>query len=122
MKKCIFVLVLLGIMPVLGANAYEYRSSSSEYTTTRSSDSGNYKKTTKIRRSGGYSNTITNNFIMDNLLNIAIVVRRIVIITKVLLKKVKNLWFKQEQYVLHKNVNISWHIRFFSHWKEDLVL
>ena len=62
MKKCMFVLVLLGIMPVLGANAYEYRSSSSEYTTTRSSDSGNYKKTTKIRRSGGYSNTITNNF------------------------------------------------------------
>ena len=54
------VLILLGLMPVLGAGAYEYRKESSQYTTTRSSDG--YKKSRTVRKTGSYHNTINNNF------------------------------------------------------------
>ena len=55
MKKSMLVLILLGLMPVLGAGAYEYRKESSQYTTTRSSDG--YKKSRTVRKTGSYHNT-----------------------------------------------------------------
>lgn len=57
MKKYMFVLALLAMLPVSYASGYEYQDSGSQYTTTRS-----YKRTSKGRNAGGYHNTITNNF------------------------------------------------------------
>ena len=57
MKKCMFVFVLLGLLPVHYAGGYEYQDVDGQYTTTQ-----NYKKVRTIRRSGGYNNTINNNF------------------------------------------------------------
>ncbi len=59
MKKYMFVLALLGLMPVSYANGYEY--TDTQYTTTRSGAQG-YKRTSTVRRTGGYTNTINNNF------------------------------------------------------------
>lgn len=53
-----FVLALLAMLPVSYASGYEYQDSGSQYTTTTRS----YKRTSKGRKSGGYHNTITNNF------------------------------------------------------------
>lgn len=61
MKKCLFALVLLGLLPMSYAYGYdEYRSTSSQYTTTRPAKT--YKKTSTVRKTGGYHNTINNNF------------------------------------------------------------
>ena len=62
MKKYMLVLAMLGIMPVMGANGYEYTNDTTQYTVTRPSKSGSYKKTSTVRRTGGYHNTINNNF------------------------------------------------------------
>lgn len=63
MKKYMLVLAMLGIMPVMGANGYEYTDDSAQYVVTRQSKSGSYKKTSNVRKkTGGYHNTITNNF------------------------------------------------------------
>ena len=63
MKKYMLVLAMLGIMPVIGANGYEYSDDSAQYVVTRSDKSGSYKKTSNVRKkTGGYHNTITNNF------------------------------------------------------------
>ncbi len=61
MKKYLGLLALLSVLPMSAAFGYdEYRTSSSQYTTTR--PSGTYKKTSSVRRTGGYHNTINNNF------------------------------------------------------------
>ena len=63
MKKYMLVLAMLGIMPVVGANGYEYGDDSAQYVVTRPAKSGSYKKTSNVRKkTGGYHNTITNNF------------------------------------------------------------
>lgn len=63
MKKYMLVLAMLGIMPVVGADGYEYTDDSAQYVVTRQSKSGSYKKTSNVRKkTGGYHNTITNNF------------------------------------------------------------
>ena len=61
MKKCIFILAFLGLMPVVSAFGYEYQDSSTQYTTTRAG-SKSYKRTNTVRKVGGYHNTINNNF------------------------------------------------------------
>lgn len=53
MKKSVIALALVGIMPMLAANGAGYRSSSS---------AGVKGNTYKAKSSGGYKNTITNNF------------------------------------------------------------
>ena len=62
MKKYMLVLAMLGIMPVVGANGYEYTNDTTQYTVTRPSRSGSYKKTSTVRKTGSYHNTINNNF------------------------------------------------------------
>ena len=62
MKKYMLVLAMLGIMPVVGAQGYEYTNNTTQYTVTRPSRSGAYKKTSTVRKTGGYHNTINNNF------------------------------------------------------------
>ena len=63
MKKYMLVLAMLGLMPVCGANGYEYSDDSAQYVVTRPAKSGSYKKTSNVRKkTGGYHNTITNNF------------------------------------------------------------
>ena len=55
MKKSMLVFAMLGIMPAVCAYGYDdYRSASSQYTTTR--PSGTYTKTSTVRRTGGYNN------------------------------------------------------------------
>jgi len=61
MKKCMFVLAFLGLLPAAYANGYEYQDSSSQYIATRSGTKS-YKRTNTVRKVGGYHNTITNNF------------------------------------------------------------
>lgn len=53
MKKSVIALALVGIMPMLAANGAGYRSTSS---------AGVKTTTYKAKKSGGYKNTITNNF------------------------------------------------------------
>lgn len=53
MKKSVITLALVGIMPMLAANGAGYRSTSS---------AGVKTTTYKAKKSGGYKNTITNNF------------------------------------------------------------
>ena len=60
MKKCMFVLAMLGVMPFVSASGYEYRSDRAQYSTTR--QSGSYKRKSTVRKTGGYHNTINNNF------------------------------------------------------------
>lgn len=63
MKKYMLVLAMLALMPVCGANGYEYSDDSAQYVVTRPAKSGSYKKTSNVRKkTGGYHNTITNNF------------------------------------------------------------
>ena len=63
MKKYTLALVLMAILPVVSANGYEYVETTSEsYETVRPIKSGTYKTTTSNRKTGGYRNTITNNF------------------------------------------------------------
>lgn len=62
MKKYMLVLAMLSIMPVVGAQGYEYTSDTTQYTVTRPSRSGAYRKTSTVRKTGGYHNTINNNF------------------------------------------------------------
>lgn len=58
MKKSMLFFVLLGLMPALSAGAYEYRKESSQYASARSAN----KKSGSVRKTGGYHNTINNNF------------------------------------------------------------
>ncbi|MBQ7409638.1 MAG: hypothetical protein IJV03_03665 [Alphaproteobacteria bacterium] len=53
MKKSVIALALVGVMPMLAANGAGYRSTSS---------AGVKTTTYKAKKSGGYKNTITNNF------------------------------------------------------------
>ncbi len=55
-----FVLCLLGMFPAFGAEEYGYRKESSQYIDTRSVETPR-KATKTSRRTGNYSNTITNN-------------------------------------------------------------
>lgn len=59
MKKYTVALVLLSVLPVLSAGAYQYNSQSNNYYSGRQAT---HKKPTNVRKSGGYNNTITNNF------------------------------------------------------------
>ena len=62
MKKYMLVFAMLGVMPLMGANGYEYTNDTTQYTVTRPSRSGSYKKTSTVRKTGSYHNTINNNF------------------------------------------------------------
>jgi len=63
MKKYTLALVLMACLPVMAANGYEYASTTSEsYTNMRPVKASAYKKTVTSRKTGGYHNTITNNF------------------------------------------------------------
>lgn len=65
MKKCTLALVLMAILPVVSAGAYEYEyvdATSDSYVSTRPAKTSAYKKNITTRKSSGYSNTITNNF------------------------------------------------------------
>jgi len=65
MKKCTLALVLMAILPVVSAGAYEYEyvdATSDSYVSTRPARTSTYKKNITTRKSSGYSNTITNNF------------------------------------------------------------
>ncbi|MBR5904222.1 MAG: hypothetical protein IKZ49_01655 [Alphaproteobacteria bacterium] len=54
MKKSLVALAVLGIMPLIAAEAAPYRSTTSQR--------GAYKTSSVSRKTGGYKNTITNNF------------------------------------------------------------
>ena len=56
MKKSVIALALVGVMPMLAANGATYRSSSS---------AGVKTATYKAKKTGGYRNTITNNFYVN---------------------------------------------------------
>lgn len=58
MKKSLVALALLGIMPFVAADAAPYRSKTSQGV----QKSGTYKSGSVTRKTGGYKNTITNNF------------------------------------------------------------
>ena len=58
MKKSLVALAVLGIMPFIAADAAPYRSITSQ----RAQKSGTYKTSSVSRKTGGYKNTITNNF------------------------------------------------------------
>jgi len=60
MKKYTLALALMAILPMFSANGHEYNTRNTEYYTTRPAKT--YKKTTTSRKTGGYNNTITNNF------------------------------------------------------------
>ncbi len=63
MKIYTMVLALIAAAPAVAAGGYGYNSSSSDgYYTTGSAKTGTYKTTTTARKSGGYKNTIQNNF------------------------------------------------------------
>ncbi len=63
MKKYTFALVLVAMLPVFSATAYGYGQSQSKYYATRPVVKTNtYKKASTSRRTGGYTNVITNNF------------------------------------------------------------
>ncbi len=61
MNKYIVALVIAGMMPASVAMAYE-SGSASEYTVSRPGKVNSYKNTSTVRKSGGYGNTIQNNF------------------------------------------------------------
>lgn len=63
MKIYTMVLALIAAAPAVAASGYGYNTSSSDgYYTTGSAKTGTYKTTTTARKSGGYKNTIQNNF------------------------------------------------------------
>lgn len=63
MKRYTMVLALIAVAPAFAAGEYGYTTSSSDgYYTTSNARAGTYKKTTTARKSGGYRNTIQNNF------------------------------------------------------------
>ena len=62
MKKYTLVLALMAVLPMFSANSTEYETVTNEYYTTRPVKTRAYKKTTTSRKTGGYNNTITNNF------------------------------------------------------------
>ena len=63
MKKYTLALVLMACLPVVSVGAYEYADTATEsYTTVRPAKAGAYKTTKTTRKTGGYKNTITNNF------------------------------------------------------------
>lgn len=63
MKKYASILVLLAFLPFFSAVGYEYNNTTTEnYTTPRPVKANSYKKTVTNRKTGGYRNTITNNF------------------------------------------------------------
>lgn len=61
MNKYIVALIIAGMMPVSVAMGYE-SGSASEYTVSRPGKVNSYKNTSTVRKSGGYGNTIQNNF------------------------------------------------------------
>lgn len=63
MKKYALALVLVALMPVVSAGAYEYTQSQAEYTTRRPVvKTKTVKKATTARKTGGYNNVVSNNF------------------------------------------------------------
>ena len=64
MKKYASIFVLMAVMPVVSANAYDYVDTTTETYTqdVRPVKTSVRKTTTTNRKTGGYKNTITNNF------------------------------------------------------------
>ena len=63
MKKYALALVLVALMPVVSAGAYEYTQSQGEYTARRPVvKTKTVKKSTNARKTGGYNNVVSNNF------------------------------------------------------------
>ncbi len=63
MKKYTLTLALAAVLPLVSANAYEYVNNNTEsYSTVRPVKATAHKTTTTTRKTGGYKNTITNNF------------------------------------------------------------
>ena len=62
MKKYTLVFALMAVLPVVVANSTEYEVVTDEYYTERPVNPNSYKKTTTNRKTGGYNNTINNNF------------------------------------------------------------
>ena len=61
MNKYIVALIVAAMMPASVAFGYE-SGSASEYTVSRPGKVNSYKNTSTVRKSGGYGNTIQNNF------------------------------------------------------------
>ena len=62
MRKYSLALALVALMPFVSASAYEYKQSGKAYYTTPSVKTNTYKRASTSRKTGGYSNVITNNF------------------------------------------------------------
>lgn len=64
MKKYMFALALVAVLPVVSAGAYGYSQQQSEYDSAQRPvvKNNTYKKASTSRRTGGYSNIVTNNF------------------------------------------------------------
>ena len=64
MKKYTFALALVALLPIVSAGAYEYTQSQGEYNSAHRpvAKTNSYKKASTTRRTGGYTNVVTNNF------------------------------------------------------------
>lgn len=63
MKKYTLALAMIALFPIVSAGAYEYSQPQSGYRYVQPvKKTSNYKKTNAARRTGGYSNIVTNNF------------------------------------------------------------
>lgn len=62
MKKYTLAFVLLAVLPVISADAYQRTTRSGSYYTPQQSAKTTTYKTSKTTRTNGYTNTITNNF------------------------------------------------------------
>lgn len=62
MKKHTLALALIALMPFASVNAYEYSQVQTRYSSAPSAKTNTYKRASTSRRTGGYSNVITNNF------------------------------------------------------------
>ena len=62
MKKYTLAFVLLAVLPVVSADAYQRTTRSGSYYTPQQSAKTTTYKTSKTTRTNGYTNTITNNF------------------------------------------------------------
>ena len=60
MKKYTLAFALFAILPLFSANAYHYEARNGSYYASRPVKTNTYRSSS--RRSGGYTNTITNNF------------------------------------------------------------
>ena len=62
MTRYMLVVALLGVLPIVSASGYEeeYRTESNESVVVHPMKT--YKKKSTVRKTGGYNNTITNNF------------------------------------------------------------